>query len=176
MLWLLHRQILAQRESFAFFKPRAKCLYEGGNGGWNGQGPVVCKAGRMIDRWWWTNTECGKKKKKQGAFPGTKGISYSCIVITFTVIHLRPTPRGRAYDTPAMESEMLSYQAGWLSKSHKIPHASRFLCLLLFSSLIACEAVSPYLHPTCLWISLIFGVLYTPVNQQDGNPNKINEE
>lgn len=117
-----------------------------------------------------------QKKKKQGAFPGTKGISYSCIVITFTVIHLRPTPRGRAYDTPAMESEMLSYQAGWLSKSHKIPHASRFLCLLLFSSLIACEAVSPYLHPTCLWISLIFGVLYTPVNQQDGNPNKINEE
>lgn len=89
-----------------------------GSGGWNGQGLVACIAWRMINRWWWTYIECGKK---QGAFLGMTGISYSCIVITFTVIHLRPTPRGRAHDTPAMESEMLSYQAGWLSKSHKIP-------------------------------------------------------
>lgn len=49
-----------------------------------------------MDRWWWTNIECGKKQR---ASPGKKGISYSCIVITLTVIHLRPTPRGRAHVT-----------------------------------------------------------------------------
>lgn len=108
---------LRECKTFAFFNPRCLCKGREAAIG-NGKGLVACRARRMMDRWWWTNIECGKKR---GAFPGTKGISYSCIVITFTVIHLRPPPRGRAHDTPAMESEMLSYQTGWLSKSHKNP-------------------------------------------------------
>lgn len=98
---------------------QAVCAREAAIGrlGSNAEGFVACIAGRMMDRWWWTSIQCGKW---QEAFPGKKGISYSCIVITFTVIHLRPTPRGKAHDTPVRESEMLSYQARWLSKSLKV--------------------------------------------------------
>lgn len=62
--------------------------------------------------------------------------------------------------------------AGWLSKPHKDSLAFCFLCLFLVSSLIACQAVSPYLHPTCLGSFLILAN-YTPVKQTNNRENII---
>lgn len=47
-----------------------------------------------------------------------------------------------------------------------------FLCLFLFSSLIACQAVSPYLHPICLGSFLILAN-YIPVKQTNNSENII---
>lgn len=132
---------------------------------------MMCKARRMMDRWWWTDIECGKK---QGEFPTKKAISYSCIVITFTVIHLSSLP----------EAELLTPQP-WNPRSFHMRQDSsqtpiRVPCLcfplspalFIFNRLWGCVA---YLHPTCLCISRILAY-YTRVMKIDNSLNTINWE